>query len=428
MAALLAPSFTERCLWQTQATPPATASELPTDVDVLVVGAGLAGLSAAATAAAAGASVLVVDKEPLGWGASSRNGGMVIPELKAGPDTLAAKYGPLGYRLHAEVDDGFRFVEALIAGSDGGAGVECDYRRAGELVLAHSPRHVAGLRAQAAELAAHGEEARFLSRVELRDEVGSEAFHGGLLLERTGALHPARFHAGMARRALAAGAVIVDRTAATAIAPDSGAKLVTTTRGIVRAREVLVLTNAAADAAVPQLARRVLPIGSFIIATVRLDPALAASVSPRGRMLVDTKNLLFYWRLTPDGRVAFGGRRSLEPVDVPTARDFLYDQMLRIHPQLRGVAVEYAWGGNVAMTLDRLPHVGSVDGCWYATGCNGSGVMMMTWLGHRLAQTVTGQAPPSAFTELRHQPIPLQPLIPSYLPLLSRWFTLQDAR
>jgi len=430
MAARLAPSYLERCLWQAQVDPPATATDaLPATTDVVVVGAGLCGLAAADELARAGRSVVVLDKEALGWGASSRNGGMVIPELKSGPSALEAKLGPLGRRLYAEVNEAFDHVEAVIAGDDGRGGVACDYERSGQLYLAHSPRHVAGLQAMARE---HGDElgepVRFVTRAGLADEIGSDAFFGGVVMDRTGGLHPARLHAGLADRARTSGAAIHDRTAVTAVTRGAGGHRLVTTRGVVSAPEVFIATNAYADTAVPDLADRVLPVGSYIIATEVLDPALARSVSPAGRMMVDTKNFLFYWRLTPDGRLAFGGRRSLDPVDVPDARDFLFDAMVRIHPQLADTSIEFAWGGSVAVTLDRLPHVGQLDGAWYATGCNGSGVALNTWLGFRLAETILGRTGPPAFAELDHRKIPLRSWRAAYLPVVSRWFSFEDAR
>lgn len=415
--------YREACLWQEQASPPEIPpTPPPQHTDLLIIGAGLCGLAAAHTAATAGRSVVVLDKERLGWGASSRNGGMVIPELKAGPSHLERKYGTSGVEMFQEVNDAFDYVEALATD------IDCDYRRAGLLLLAHSPFQVSAVQHEAEDLAAHGQPARFLRREQLPAEVGSSHFAAGMVLDRTGALHPAKFHAGIARRALSAGADVHDRTAATHIGGAPGRFEVMTTRGPIQARDVFVATNAYADGVMPWLQRRMTPVSSYIIATVVLDPDLASSVSPAGRMMVDTKNLLFYWRLTPDGRVAFGGRRSLDPVEVPAARDYLYDSMLRLHPQLTGTAIDRAWGGNVAITLDRMPHAGRHDGIWYASGCNGSGVATNTWLGHRMAQTITGTAPPPALTTLRHSAIPLHRLASSYLPLVSRWFTWQDSR
>jgi glycine/D-amino acid oxidase-like deaminating enzyme len=196
--------------------------------------------------------------------------------------------------------------------------------------------------------------------------------------------------------------------------------------GTIRADHLIVATNAYADALLPELARRVLPIGSFIVATEPLDPAVAAEISPRRRMFVDTKNLLFYWRLSPDGRLIFGGRRSLGHATVAEAADYLTASMRRIHPQVAEASVTHRWGGSVAITLDRLPHVGRLRGAWYATGCNGSGVALNTWLGHRLAQVVLGEAPPPSFVELRHRPIPLHRWRRAYLPLVGQWFRYLD--
>lgn len=429
MPTVLSPTYAESVLWQEQAPAPAVpTAALPRDADVVVIGAGYAGLSAARELAARGRAVVVLDKEPIGWGASTRNGGMVIPELKAGPASLVAAHGSLGERLYAEVNEAFDHVEALVAGPDGSGTIECDYRRTGQLYLAHAERLVPYLQGIARE---HGDErgepVHFVPREQLADEIGSTAYHAGVVYERTGGIHPARFHAGLAELALAAGAELHGSTPATLVTRRAGGGFrVVTPAGVVDAADVLVLTNAYADGVLPALRRRVLPIGSFIIATEVLDPALARSVSLRDRMLVDTKNFLFYWRLTPDGRVLFGGRRSMASSTVTQARDFLYESMVAVHPQLRGVAVDRAWGGYVAITLDRLPHVGEIDGVTYATGCNGSGVALNSWLGARVAQHLCGDAPRSAFAQLRHRPIPLHRWRRAYLPLVGQWFRWQD--
>jgi glycine/D-amino acid oxidase-like deaminating enzyme len=424
------PSPADAVLWQEQVAlpplPPAPPFAPGERVDVVVVGGGYAGLAAAHEVAAAGRSVLVLEKGPIGWGAHSRNGGMAIPELKAGPATLVRTYGELGRRMHRDVNEAFDALEALIDDEQ----IACDYRRTGQLYLAHSARVVPHLRALAVEHAEEfGEPVRFVPRAELAAEIGSTAFHGGVVFDRTGGLHPARLHAALLRRALDAGAVVRDRCAATALDDDGGARArfrVETEAGTVAADHVIVTTNAYADRLLPELARRVLPIGSFIVATEPLDPELARSVSPRDRMFVDTKNLLFYWRLSPDGRLVFGGRRSLQHATVADAADYLARSLVEIHPQLAGVRITHRWGGNVAMTLDRMPHVGRLRGAWYATGCNGSGVALNTWLGHRLGRVVLGRAAPPSFAELRHRPIPLRSLQRAYLPIVGQWFRYQD--
>jgi glycine/D-amino acid oxidase-like deaminating enzyme len=424
--ALRSPSYREAVLWQEQAEfpdPPPTPP--PRSADYVVVGAGYAGLSCARDLARAGRSVVVLDAHRAGWGASSRNGGMVIPELKAGPGALARTYGPLGRRMYNEVNEAFDHVEHLISAES----IDCDYSRTGQLFVAHAERLVASLMAMARE---HGDElgepVRFVPRDALGDELGSTAYAAGLVIERTGGLHPARFHAGLFRLALAAGATVSPATAATAIERRGGRAgfRVVTPRGAVDAAAVVLCTNAYADGLLPELRRRVLPVGSFIIATEVLEPDLARSVSPRGRMLVDSKNFLFYWRLTPDRRLLFGGRRSLLPSTIPQARDFLYAAMLRVHPQLAGTRIDRAWGGNVAVTVDRLPHVGRFDGAWYVTGCNGSGVALNSWLGARTARHLLGEAGLPSFAELQHRPIPLHRARAAYLPLVGLWFRWQD--
>jgi gamma-glutamylputrescine oxidase len=425
--ALLSPSYRQAVLWQEQAGfPDLPATPLPRSADYVVVGAGYAGLSCARDLARAGRSVVVLDAHRAGWGASSRNGGMVIPELKAGPAALARAYGPLGRRMYDEVNQAFDHVEALIEAES----IDCDYSRTGQLYLAHAERVVASLTAMARE---HGDElgepVRFVPRDQLGDEVGSTAYAAGVVIERTGGLHPARFHAGLYRLALAAGAALHPATAATTIERRGGGRAglrVVTARGAVDADTVVVCTNAYADGLLPELRRRVLPVGSYIIATEVLEPDLARSVSPGGRMLVDSKNFLFYWRLTPDRRVLFGGRRSLAPATIPQARDFLYGSMLRVHPQLAGTRIERAWGGSVAVTIDRMPHVGRLDGAWYVTGCNGSGVALNTWLGARMARHLLGEAALPSFAELPHRAIPLHRARAAYLPLVGLWFRWQD--
>jgi glycine/D-amino acid oxidase-like deaminating enzyme len=386
-----------------------------------VIGAWYAGLSAARVLAAAGRSVTVLEKERLGWGAHARNGGMVIPELKSGPRTLRTRYGELGERMYREVNEAFDHVEALAATE-----IDCDYARTGQLYLAHAARHVPHLRELAGEHAGEGEDVEFVDRDELAAEIGSMRFHGAVRYARTGSLHPARFHAGLARLARAAGARIHDRCAATTVEADGSGFRVGTERGPVRAKDVVVATNAYADGLLPELRRRVLPISSFIVTTEPLDAATLDEVSPRRRMFVDTKHLLYYWRTTPDGRVLFGGRRSLGPVSLGDARDHLVASMREIHPQLAGRAVTHQWSGYVAMTLDRMPHAGRLGGAWYASGCNGSGVATNTWLGHRIGQAILGDAPPPAVAELHHRPIPLHRLRRAWLPAVGTWFRWQD--
>lgn len=422
MTTPLSARFRETVLWQETATPhPVEVSPLPATADVTIIGAGYCGLAAAIELARHGRDVVVVDAHDLGWGASTRNGGMVLPELKLGPRSLERRFGELGARLHASVEQAFDLVEKIVTEES----IDCDYERSGQLYLSHNERGAAHLAELADELRSVGSPVQVVRGDALRQEIGSEMFAAGLVVERSGGLHPARFHAGLTRLAAEAGASLHANTAATAISRHASGWSVVTARGTVVSGEVLLATNAYADALVPELRRRVLPMGSFIIATEPLEPGLADEVLPTRRMVFNDRNLLWYWRLDPEGRMVFGGRKRLGSIGLDEARDFLYRSMVDVHPQLAGVPVERAWGGNVALTLDRLPHCGRVRGLWYATGCNGSGVATNTWMGQRMAAAICGEQMP-AFAELRHSPIPLHRLRRAWLPAVSAWFRFRD--
>jgi glycine/D-amino acid oxidase-like deaminating enzyme len=424
MTTLLGSGYRPAVLWQDTASPhPVAAIDLPPVADVVIIGAGYCGLAAAIELAHRGRSTVVLDAHDLGWGASTRNGGMVLPELKAGPRTLERTHGELGLRLHQEVEDAFDHVEALVAEHS----IECSYVRCGQLYLSHSASSAHHLDDLADELSSVGSPAHVVRGSALADEIGSEVFAAGLVVERSGGIHPARFHAGLTRLADTAGVSLHAGTPATGLEAHGPGWRVTTPRGVIQASDVIVATNAYADALVPALRRRVLPMGSFIIATEPLDPALAQAVLPTGRMCFNDRNLLWYWRLDDERRMVFGGRKRLGAVRLEDARDHLYESMIAVHPQLSGTPIERAWGGNVALTLDRLPHCGRLDGLWYATGCNGSGVALNTWMGHRMAGAVCGDDLPS-FAELPHRTIPLHSLRRAWLPVVSTWFRFQDRR
>jgi glycine/D-amino acid oxidase-like deaminating enzyme len=370
-----------------------------------------------------GRSVAVLEKESFGWGASGRNGGMVHPGFKVDPATLLARWGERGKQLYRASLDAFDLVEATIRQH----AIRCEYQRTGHLYLAYRQQHLPHLEAEARLVREEfGLQARILDRDELESEVGSSSYHGGLLYERSGGLHPGKYLAGLARAAQDAGANLYDHITVTGIEGTARGFDIETTRGPISCGEVLLATNGYTDRLLPSLRRRVIPVGSYIIATEELPPTLAATLIPRRRMLFDSKNFLYYWRLSPDGRrMLFGGRASFAPTTIPKARDWLYEAMTRVHPQLAGLPIEHAWGGQLGFTFDRMPHIGRLDGITYALGYCGTGVAMSTYFGQLAADWIAGDGLPSYW----QRPFPAVPLYrerPWFLPAVGLYYQLRD--
>jgi glycine/D-amino acid oxidase-like deaminating enzyme len=397
--------------------------DLPRTVDVAVIGAGYTGVTASRALAIRGRTVVVLERGELGQGASSRNGGQVHPGVKLSLPTLLHKYGPLGVSLYRETVAAFELVERLIADDQ----IECDYRRSGHIVLAHKSRHVKRL---AALHQLYSDElqisTRLLSAEDLRDEIGSSVYHGGLLEGLSGGLQPAKYYAGLLRGARRAGAELYSKTPVRRIRCLGPRDFVVDSeRGSVRAGAVLVATDGYVDSVIPALQRRIVPIGSYMLATEPLPEAVAKSISPNGRSFIDTKNFLFYWRVLADNRVVFGGRTSFGRITPVAARDVLYRELVRIHPQTDGARVAAAWGGRVGFTSDRLPHFGCHDGVAYAMGYCGSGVALSTYFGTRAGAWLAG-GDPSGFIKLPFRPVPLYRGNPWFLPAVGWYYGLRD--
>jgi glycine/D-amino acid oxidase-like deaminating enzyme len=411
--------------WGAMDAPASSATALAVEADVAVVGAGYTGLAAAWELARSGRHVVVVDRHEIGRGASGRNGGMVHPGGKLSLPGLLAL--PDGRRMWDDTVAAFEGVEAVV----GELGIDCDWRRSGHLELADHPRHVAHLLAEADTYQSIGEEARFIAADDLGGEVGSTRFAGGLLVSRSGSVQPAALVGGLAGAALGAGAQLHGQTEARRVERDGTGYRLETSAGTIRAGQVVVATNGTTGRRpVPWLGRRVLGIGSFIIATEPIGLELSSSVSPAGRMFFDTKNFLNYWRLSPDGdRVLFGGRTSFAPTTVEEARDRLYRAMVATHPQLAGVQVARAWGGLVGLTVDRLPHLGRhpATGVVYAMGYCGSGVALSIHFGRALGRWLAGQGELPAFADRRFPVVPPPAHVPWLLPVAGWWYQARDA-
>jgi glycine/D-amino acid oxidase-like deaminating enzyme len=425
----------EKPYWlDTASIPTGDASgPLPESVDVAVIGGGITGLSAARALARRGAKVAVVEAETFGWGASSRNGGMVLTGLKKGPETLIARYGlEVARRLYAASLASIDCVEQIVREE----GIACDFSRTGHLEVAVKPKHFDDF-ARSAELIARefNHTLRVVPKQELRQEIGSDLHHGGLVDETSAGVNPARYVSGLRQAAERAGAQLYDGTRVETIERQAentaAAYHVRTSRGTLRARAVFIATSGYTGPATPALQRRIVPIGSYIIVTEPLPEELACTVSPRNRMMYDSKNFLYYFRLTPDRRMLFGGRAAFFPETAHTVRKsaaLLREGMLRVYPDLRDTRVEYVWGGTLDFAFDIMPHAGQLDGLYYALGYAGHGVAMATYLGSKMADVILGDPHANPFHGL---PFPAAPWglyngRPWFLPLAAAWYKLLD--
>ena len=425
----------EHNYWLTTAEFPRTnaGQPLPEQVDVAVIGAGFTGLSAARTLANRGANVAVLESETIGWGASSRNGGMVLSGMKLGVNKLISMYGrELTQRMYAASLETIDCVERIVRQE----AIDCDFSRCGHLEVACKQKHFDDYARQAEVIAREfNHQLRVVQRQELSTEIGSTIYYGGMVDEVSAGVNPARYVAGCARAALKAGAAIFERARVDALQRESrqGASgwKITTSRGTLWAREVFVGTSGYTGKATPALQKRIIPIGSFIITTEVLPQALARELSPRKRMIYDSKNYLYYYRLSPDSRMLFGGRAAFFPENDQTIRrsaEILRRGMIDVYPQLGEIKVEYVWGGTLDFAFDIMPHAGQIDGMYYAVGYAGHGVAMATYQGQKMAELIAGDKPENPFVGI---PFPGAPLglyngKPWFLPFAGVWYKFLD--
>jgi glycine/D-amino acid oxidase-like deaminating enzyme len=411
----------------------ASSPELRDSVDVAVVGGGYCGLSAARTLAKRGVNVAVFEAETFGWGASSRNGGMVLTGMKLPVPTLIKRYGRETVRKMYDASlESIDCVEQIVREE----GIDCDLSRCGHLEVACKQSHFDGYEESAALI--HREfnhELRIIPRNELRGQIGSDIYFGGMVDETSASLNPARYVAGLARAAQRAGACLRDHTRVekveSAFVNGTRKFRVHTSRGAITAREVILATGAYTTEAIPALRKQIIPIGSYIIATEVLPADLASELSPRNRMIYDSKHFLYYYRLTPDNRMLFGGRAAFFPESENTVRqsaEILRRGMISVYPQLRDAKVEFVWGGTLDFTLDVMPHAGKLDGMYFAAGFAGHGVAAATWLGAKLAAQICGDPGGIPFDGIKFPAAPLGLRCGNTwaLPLAGAWYRILD--
>lgn len=421
----------QQVYWQTTVPMPddSNLSPLPERVDVAIIGGGYTGVSAARTLAKKGVRAAVLEAERIGWGASSRNGGMVLTGLKLGMRTVLDRYGrDTARRLFQCSLQAINTVEQIVKEES----IDCGFARHGHLLAANKPKHYDALRDEVEFMQKEfGHTVCLIPRQEQHREIGSAVYHGALLDEVSGGVNPAQYVAGLAFAAEKAGATLHARARVRRLERRRRRFLVETERGSLNAEAVLVATSGHTGDVTKKLQKKIIPIGSFIIATERLPETLAKELIPKNRMIFDYKHYLNYFRLW-DNRMIFGGRAAFFPETASTVQrsaEILRREMVQIYPQLKNAKIEYVWGGTLDFAFDMMTHVGEMEGIYYSLGYAGHGVAMATYLGKTVAEAMLNgdiKEHPFASFPFPGAPLGLYTGFPWFLPLAGAWHKILD--
>ncbi len=421
----------QQIYWHTTVSMPDDLNLIPVPekVDLAIIGGGYTGLSAARTIAKQGLKVAVLEAETIGWGASSRNGGMTLTGLKPSMHTIINKYGrDLAKRLFQASIDSIDTVEQIIDEEN----INCGFARSGYLLVANKPKQFDALKESVDFYAKEfNYKVRLVHPQDLRSEIGSGLYHGGLVDEICGGLNPAQYVTGLAGAAEKAGALLCARARVNRLRRAGNRFVLETERGNVNAESVFVATSGYTGSVVKKLQKKIIPIGSFIIATEKLPDDLLHQLNPNNRMIVDYKHYLNYFRLW-DKRLIFGGRAAFFPENKNTiarSAEILRREMIEVHPQLKDVNVEFVWGGTLDFAFDMMAHVGQVDGIYYSLGYAGHGVALSTHLGKTVAVAImNGNINEHPFAQLNFPsaPLGLYNGSPWFLPFAGAWHKILD--
>lgn len=414
-------------VWTVAAEPWTPTQPLQGDqrADVVVVGAGYTGLSAALHLAERGTDVVVLDAAEPGWGGSGRNGGQIIPGLKDDPDELERNFGPETGRRMWQISGGAAdFVFELIARHK----IACHAQQSGWISAAPTSRSLGALRVRVDQWQRRGAPVEILDRQRVAELTGTTCYAGGLLDRRAGTLQPLAYARGLARAVRQAGATIHGRSAVTRIESRGADWGAVTSAGTVTASKLILATNAYTDDLWPGLRRTLIPVQSYQVATRPLPDDIRRRVLPGGQAVSDLRRILFYFRLDPDGRLLMGGRGPLNDTGDPALFARLEAAAARFFPQMGAPGWEHRWSGRVALTADHLPHLHEPrPGVLIGLGYNGRGVAMATVMGKLLADRMLGASraevgwPVTPIT-----PIPLHAWRLPVMALVVHWKRLQD--
>ncbi|MCB8881171.1 FAD-binding oxidoreductase [Acidisoma cellulosilytica] len=410
--------------WDELVSAPPNWPQDETLFDVAIIGSGFTGLSAALEFAEAGLTVLVIEAERLGHGASTRNGGMITGSLHETPEDLAKS---IGTELAESMSREARGLVPFMASQMDRFAIDCDFRIGDHFMGAYTAKHYEALSRSLPQYQRRGLPMRMVPKADQGRYIATDHYQGGRLHEQCASVHPAKYHRGLVQNASRLGVQFVEQCRVTDVTRAGEHFRLQTARGPITARRVLMATNGYTSPALGWYRRRVVPMQSSIIATEELGEARMASLFPTGATVNDTKRILSYFRPSPDGkRLIYGGRATFQPIDVNETARRLRRMMLGIFPQLDDVKISHCWGGFVAFTFDFLPHAGQQDGVDYAMGYCGSGVALASWLGHRTALRMLGRASPSAFEARPFKTRPFYTGNPWMLPAIGEYFRVRD--
>ena len=418
------PSFARSYYTATaNSAPPRPALAGDADVDACVIGGGYTGLSAALHLAERGYRTLLLESHRIGWGASGRNGGQLNTGLRKGPAELMASFGAAGAkRLFDLAEEAKGLVHERIRRH----AIACDLK-AGSLYVAYKPGEPAWM---AREIEVQQEvfsyrQSRLLSKTELEERLASRRYFGAIADSGAGHLHPLNYALGLAAAAEAAGARICEDSAALLLSPGE----VRTSAGRIRARYILLGCNAYLGGLEPRIAGKIMPIANYIVATEPLGEAGARALIRDDVAVCDTKFVVDYFRCSADHRLLFGGGEAYSRHEPRDIAGFVRPHMLRVFPQLADKRIEHAWGGQLAITMNRLPHLGRLPGdIYFAQGYSGQGVALATLAGQLMAEAVAGTAERfDIFARIDHRAFPGGTLLRKPALVLGMlWYALRD--
>ena len=375
--------------------------------------------------AQSGATVAVLERNTIGWGASSRNGGMATPGIKQSLKVIWKQYGrDYAHKFWRASLDAIDLIDQIVKEE----GLACDWQRRGHIALASKESHFDYYRDLQKWLKDEfNHETTLVSKDEIHGEIGSDIYFGGLADDYSGGIQPAKYVFGLARAVAGYGVHLCENADVQRLEKLADSFRVHTSAGAVKAGEVLIATNGYTDRLVPQLKPKVFPVGSYIIVTEPLSPEMQRKLSPKGRMFYSSQIFLNYFRLTPDGRMLWGGRNNLSTdLDLNDSAIQLQKTLYDAFPELKEIPLTHTWTGKLGITFDLMPHIGRVDGVHYAFGYGGHGLSIATYVGTEAGKLLAGQISSTPFSEIPHQTMFFYRNKPWFLPMAAWYYRFLD--